>query len=272
MFRRHQRQARPSFATYFSNTTAHYQHQYWRHMDPAPFTVKPTEEERARFGGAIRFGYQEMDRLIGEALDLAGDDTTLVLCTALSQQPYLAAEQHDGSHFHRPHDMAALVARLGLQGVVQIAPVMAAQFHLYFASPDEASAAADILRAAQVGGRDAFFVRVDGTDVFTESAFYDPVEEGSTLRLGNGEEIPFTDLFYRAHIARSGGHHSEGAFWIRTQDRVGVDVAQRVPLRAVAPTLLRLLSLDPPPSMTAPALPVSAEVVKSSGLALRMAP
>jgi hypothetical protein len=265
LFRQHQRRARPTFATYFSNTTAHFQHQYWRHMDPEPFTVKPSEEERRRFGGAIRYGYQEMDRLIGEALELVGDETTLVLCTAISQQPYLAEEEHDGSHFHRPHDMAALVARMGLRDVVQIAPVMAAQFHLFFSNEAAAEAGAAVLRAARVGDREAFFVRVDGTGVFTESAFYDPVPDGAVLRLGSGEEIPFTDLFYRAHVAKSGYHHRDGAFWVRAADRVGAVVPGRVSLRSVAPTLLALMGIDPPPTMRAPVLAVDRAALTSGG-------
>ncbi len=82
-------------------------------MDPEPFELKPTGGEIERFGGAVRFGYQEMDRLVGKALDLAEDDTALVLCTAISQQPYVQKDVDGGSRFYRPHDIAAFVRQLG---------------------------------------------------------------------------------------------------------------------------------------------------------------
>jgi hypothetical protein len=257
LFADHWREARPLLATYFSNTTAHYQHVYWRHMDPEPFTIKPSPEEQARFGPAVHSGYLEMDRLVGEALDLAGDDTVLVLCTALSQQPYLLKEEEGGNRFHRPHDLGDVLARLGVAGVVQVAPVMAAQFHVYFGNEADAGAAATMLAGATVDGRPAFDVRHVGTDVFTGIAFTDDVEPDAVLRAGD-RSVPFEAHFYRAETAKSGYHHPQGAFWVRIPGRPPTVLEEPVSLRAVAPTMLALLGLPPAPTMAE--APISAVV------------
>ncbi len=66
VFRRHYKRAKPDFSTLFLNSTAHYQHLYWRNMEPEHFKVKPAADEQEVYEEAILFGYQEMDRLIGE--------------------------------------------------------------------------------------------------------------------------------------------------------------------------------------------------------------
>src|SRR5262249_24285708 len=42
VFRRYYVLHRPAFSTFFLNSTAHYQHSYWRNMDPEAFAVKPS--------------------------------------------------------------------------------------------------------------------------------------------------------------------------------------------------------------------------------------
>lgn len=76
-----------TFATFFSNTTAHYQHHYWHHLEPDLFsTPAPAETEDRTRNDAIQAGYQSMDRLLGRIFkDFSG--WSLVLATGLSQQP-----------------------------------------------------------------------------------------------------------------------------------------------------------------------------------------
>jgi hypothetical protein len=258
LFRHEVRHDRPTFATYFSNTTAHYQHLYWRYMDPAPFDLKPSAEDRATYGDAIRFGYEEMDRIVGDAMRLADEaGTTLVLCTAISQQPYVLKDDEGGSRFYRPHDIAGMIDELGLTGVEQVAPVMSAQFHLYFRDEATAAAAEAALSGAVVGDRSAFDVRRVGSDVFCGFASTDDLPADSVLEVpATGARIVVHEAFYRSDTPKSGYHHPEGAFWIRTAERRGAAVPERVPLRAVAPTLLMLLDIDPPVTMQTPAVAI----------------
>lgn len=91
------------FATFFLNSTAHFQHAYWRHMEPEPFSVKPSQKEIDQYGNAILYGYERMDELICRFLKIAGEDATLIFCTGLSQQPYLKRESTGGRHYYRIH-------------------------------------------------------------------------------------------------------------------------------------------------------------------------
>jgi hypothetical protein len=257
MFRHHLRRARPAFSTYFSNTTAHYQHVFWRHMDPDAFSVRPSDAEREHYGGAVLSGYREMDRLVGEAMAEVGRGGTLMLCTALSQQPYTLMEESGGKHIYRPHRVADLLRRLGVVGDPRVAPVMAEQFHLFFDDEAAAEAARERLAQARVGGQPAFQLRRAGDDVFFGCALVHDVPEDAVIELPGGVPLPFYEHLYRSETAKSGYHHPEGALWIRTPDRRGEIVEQRVPLRSVAPTLLRLLDLDPAPTMTAAPLPTT---------------
>ena len=267
LFRWHLRRARPALSTLFSNTTAHYQHVYWRYMDPEPFSNRPDEADRARLGGAILAGYREMDRLVGRALDLVDDETTLVLCTALSQQPYTLMEAEGGKHIYRPHRVADLLGALGVVGIMQIAPVMAEQFHVYFATEGAAATAEELLATVVADGLPAFGLRRAGTDLFVGCKLVHEVSSDAVLEVpGTGVRLAFYDHLYRSETAKSGYHHPEGAFWVRTRDRAGLAVTERVPLRSVAPTLLRLLDIEVPGSMRAPALPTSIQGVDPAHL------
>ena len=83
-------------------------------MEPEHFKVKPEPGEQEVYEEAILFGYQQMDRLIGELLDLAGDDAALVLVTALSQQPSLKYEEIGGKNLYRPNNFQMLLDEAGI--------------------------------------------------------------------------------------------------------------------------------------------------------------
>lgn len=257
VFRWHWRRARPQLATFFSNSTAHFQHMYWRQYEPEAFDIQPSAEEVAAFGDSIPEGYRCMDRLVGEAIDLADDDAFIVFCTALSQQPYLRMEEQGGKRFHRPYDLADVLARVGIGAVDQVAPVMAEQFHVYFT--DDAAAEAGERRLAQVtvDGQPALSLRRSGRDVFVGCSLFHEVPDDALLSVAEGPVAPFAELFYRSEVAKSGMHHPDGMLWIRPPGGGSHRDAGRTSLRAVAPTVLHLLGLEPVESMTSPALVVS---------------
>ena len=252
LFEHEHRRLHPRFATYFSNTTAHYQHIYWRYMEPDAFTLQPSPDEVEQLGGAVRFGYQQMDRIVDRALALAGATTTLVLCTALSQQPYLLGDEQGGNRFYRPRDIASFVTRLGIGPVDRVAPVMAAQFHLLFADEPGARAAAATLESATVAGVPAFDVRRVGSDVFTGFAVTEDLPGDAEVEVpSTGVRLPVAEWLYRAETPKSGYHHPEGAFWVRRPGGQPGD-GGTIPLRAVASTLVRLAGVEPPASMSPP--------------------
>src|SRR4029077_1394159 len=99
-----------------------------------------------------RFGYQEMDWLLGEFVALAGRDTRLIFATALSQQPYTKYEAIGGHRFYRPRDAAGLLAVLGISAQT-VLPVMTHQYLAHFADEAQAAAAKERLSGLTLDGR-----------------------------------------------------------------------------------------------------------------------
>jgi Type I phosphodiesterase / nucleotide pyrophosphatase len=251
LFRWYYKRTQPHLATFFLNSTAHLQHAYWRNMDPEPFTLKPSPAEQNEYSGAVLYGYQQMDRLIGECLRLADPTTSVILCTALSQQPCLVYEAVGGKTFYKPRDPEVLFGFAGITHPHRYAPLMSEEFHVYAESETAARDIVDRLGALRVGGRSAIRARHSGNEVFGGCVIFEPVSadvrvEGSP----SGRPAGFLELFYGVETTKSGMHHPDGLLWIRTPARQHVEAREHVPLRVVAPTILRLLDLPMPPSLS----------------------
>jgi predicted AlkP superfamily phosphohydrolase/phosphomutase len=246
---------KPNFSTFFLNSTAHMQHAYWRHMDPEPFTLKPTEEEQENYGDAVLFGYKEMDGLLGRFMKLAGNDTTLVFSTALGQQPCLSYEETGGKRFFRPRDFERFLTFAGVTMPHKCSPVMSEQFHVYLTNDADMELAERRLLGLKVDGRPLMKThREDGHAIFAGASIFDEIPAEATLTSEDGRTTKFFDLFYQSETVKSGMHHPDGALWIRTPEREHHEYEDRVSLRAVAPTLLRMFGVEPPEFMRAEAL------------------
>jgi hypothetical protein len=248
LFRWRWKRAQPSFATFFLNSTAHFQHLYWRHMEPELFQVKPKSDELSVYANAILYGYQEMDRLVGRFMELAGDDVTLVFLTALSQQPCLEYEAQGGKTIYRPKDFTAFLRAVGITAPAQVAPVMAHQFHLDFETEDAARDAETKLAALQFAGRgQAVRVERKGKSIFGGCRVFEHVKPDAIVTVvGSDRTIPFFDLFYHLDLVKSGMHHPDGMMWIRTPERRHLVNSDKVPLVAVAPTILEMFGVKKP--------------------------
>lgn len=204
---------KPAFATFFSNSTAHFQHKYWRYMEPEKFPLKPSAKEKELYGDAVLFAYKNHDALIGEALKLADENTVIMLSSALSQQPFTAKDEEGGKRFYRPHDMSLLPEIIGLTGVNQVNPVMSHQFQILCNSTEDAQNNYDVLKAIKFEDKELFSLTLEGTDVFGGCSVFREVSKGSIIQLRD-KTIPFTELFYLADSLKSGMHHPQGIFWI----------------------------------------------------------
>jgi predicted AlkP superfamily phosphohydrolase/phosphomutase len=246
LFRSVYRKLNPKLSTFFLNSTAHYQHYYWRNMEPECFAVRPTEEEQARFADAIPFGYRKMDEIVGECLRLAGPDTTIVLATALSQQPLLRYEDMGGKQIFRPHDAQKLGRFAGIEASFMFAPVMAEQFHLNFDSEAAAEEAVTKLQALRLrDGQKVMEARPGDAEIWSAAS---------------NATAPFAHLFYKIDGVKSGQHHPDGILWISRPDRKRRQVRRKVSLREMAPTLLHLCGLPPSPAHKLPAMPELAAI------------
>jgi hypothetical protein len=262
VFRWYYRKTRPHLSTFFLNSTAHFQHMYWRNMDPEPFTIKPTSEEQREYEAAVLSGYRAMDRLVGDCLRLADGATTIVFASALGQQPCLLYEDIGGKTFHRPLDPERFLAFAGITQPHRYSPVMSEEFHIYFDSETDARDAVTRLTALRVQGRPLMRARAEGVEVFGGCSVFETVDASATIDVpGTDRSTAFLDLFYNVDGTKSGMHHPEGLLWIRTPQRTHTARPDAVPLRSVAPTVLSLLDVPRPATMTAePLAEVTAHV------------
>ena len=251
LFRHYYRKHKPQFSTFFLNSTAHFQHVYWRAMEPEVFGNKPSDSERAEHQNAILFGYQNMDALLGEFLQMAGSETTLIFCTALSQQPFLKYEAVGGKHLYRIKSPHVLSEQLGLTPECTYHPVMSEQFVLRFESLATAERTCEQLNGVRLGERKAFTVSLKDLDLMVQCAANDVVAADAVLTTTAPERrVPFFDVFYKVDIVKSGFHHPDGMLWVRRPDREHVVHDDKISLRSIAPALLEMFEVTPPEFMT----------------------
>jgi hypothetical protein len=251
LFRHYYHKHRVDFAAFFLNSTAHFQHCYWRHMEPERFAVKPSQEEMDRYGRAILYGYQKMDDLIGRFLRLGGADATALFCTALSQQPYLKAESTGGRHYYRIIGPRVLRDRLGIESPFEYNPVMSDQAILRFEGEDEARRAEQHLRGYRLSERPAFHTSLEEADLMVQcncSAVVPP--DAVLVHESSPQAVPFFQVFYSMDVIKSGFHHPDGMLWVRYPDREHAVHEGKVSIRSIAPAILELFELPRPNFMT----------------------
>ena len=252
LFRRLNARHQVRFATFFSNSTAHYQHYYWRNMRPEIFAVAPPPGEHASLAGAIQYGYQSMDRQIRRAL-ADYPDATIVLCTALSQRAWIDTTKCT----FRPRTFEALLSFAQIDPrSVAVKPVMAEQFHLVFDSAESRARAEIALRDLHFADRALLSVRREGDNtLFSGCDITDARLGGGTItRRRDGATTPFAELFYMIHTMRSGYHDPRGLLWIGGGHHEVV--AETVSILDIAPTILKAFDVPKPAHMRgAPLLP-----------------
>jgi hypothetical protein len=246
------RKLRPSFATFFSNSTAHFQHYHWREMEPDLFTSRPSPDKLAAHDKTILFGYQEMDTLIGQFLDLADRDTVLVFATAISQQPCLIYEEQGGKVMYRPSEMARLLKFAGVTEPHTATPLMAEVFNIQLHDEQAARSVESKLSAIRLGDHQAILAQRKDTLLTVKCQLHERQPQGVQLKRADGTTASFHELFFELEDVKSGMHHPDGMLWIGVPGMAGRQHENKVPLAAVAPTLLQLLSLPTPAHMVRP--------------------
>lgn len=254
LFRHLFRATRPCFATFFSNSVAHLQHRYWRHFDPTPFPMQPSADERARYEAAIPYGYDAFDALLGELLDLASSEITLVYCSALSQQPCTLHDAAGGKHVYRPRRFEDLLRWAGVEAGARVAPVMAEEMNVYFDREEAAQRAAENLGRLTCYGKPLIKVTApEPRRLFVACRVHELVPEDATFEAG-GRRFRFYDHFTRLGVEKSAMHHPEGILWIRLPTRQHRVHEAPVPLTSIAPTILHLLGIERSLEMRGPIL------------------
>lgn len=249
VFRHNFKRLRPTLSTFFLNSTAHYQHYYWRDQNPELFAIKPDPQHAAEHRDAILYGYQQMDLIVREALALCDAGTSLVLCTGLSQQPMLKYEESGGKLCFRPSDIGALAALAGVESPYRHVPVMAEEFQLHFQDDAAAEGAAERLESLRLAdGTPVMRVSAAGSRLYCGCALIsDPGPEAAICAPHTNRSTPFFEQFHPLEGIKSGIHHPDGLLWIRAPQRASAQVSRKVSLEEIAPTLAFLCGVDPSP-------------------------
>ena len=227
---------RPRIGVYFSNATAHYQHKYWRHHEPEAFSLKPDAEELRSYSKAIRYGYQGLDDLLGKALHMAGADTAIVLCTALSQQPMTDYEARGGKSMFVPKDFKPLLELAGAPANARVEQIMAEEARLHYENPADAQLAHARLQAAKTSDGHTLF-KLRGFDghafIIGCAVFTNEVTPQTRILPAAGEGAAFHQHFVSMPTTTSAKHHPDGILWVALPaGKANVEV-EHIPLTQV---------------------------------------
>lgn len=247
VFRWYYNRNRPSFATFFINSTAHLQHSYWRHHDPEAFEVKPSADELAIYGDAIRFGYEAMDKLVGDFLDLAArSGARPIFMTALSQQPFLKHESKGGQMFYRLHDVERFLRQWGI-GYAEVSPTMTNQYLVRFENHEQSQSARDQLAAFALENGQRVIDVLDAADdgLYFGCGLHGRVPSDTLVTHSiSDKQVKFGDMLYMIDAMKSGCHHPQGALWIGGSN--GQKHSIPISILDIFPTILDMLKVPQP--------------------------
>lgn len=235
VFRHYWRGHQPAFATFFLNSTAHYQHGYWHCLFPESFALPVEPAQLKKFGDAILFGYQEMDRRLERFFEFEREDVMLILSTALSQHANTRADKL----YYRPKDVHRLLAALDIHPETLL-PVMSEQYSARFVDEAAVDLARKRLERLCVNGISIFdFAPAPANTLFFGCDFHQPIDADARIE---GLDARFCDIFYALPHTKSGVHHPDSVLWIKSgEHRVH---AERVSILDVVPTLLEHFGID----------------------------
>src|SRR5262249_2852096 len=114
-------------------------------------TPAPPEEKR-KYGGAVEYGYEICDELLGRFMKLMDDDTVLMLASSMGQQPYVADLYPEGKLVVRFKDIRKVLDIVGAKGGTGVVPTMVPQWNVKIPDPAERARVRGLLEAARVQG------------------------------------------------------------------------------------------------------------------------
>jgi hypothetical protein len=195
------------------------------------------------YGDAVLFGYQSMDALLRRFFALADADTTIILCSALSQQPFLKREGRGGQHFYRLRDVPHFLQMLDIAPRM-VEPVMTHQYRLRFADVAAAEKALAVLAQLKLGEDTVFGARLSDTDIHFGCQIYDRLKgDGEITGMpGRNEPLYFFDLLYAIDAVKSARHHPEGVLWLRTGEHAVH--TEPVSILDIAPTIYDFMGVS----------------------------
>jgi predicted AlkP superfamily phosphohydrolase/phosphomutase len=255
-FRKLYRQYRPQFATFHTNHVAHYQHTYWKAMEPEKFRpLETSQEEIAAYGSAIEYGYVTADQLIGRMLTLLDPETVLIVASSMGQKPF-QSKLKGGKQIAQWRSLDALLDLLGVRSTARAISTMSDEFVIYAQPDTERDRILGMLQASYIDSpeQSTFIcssiegaVRVNlhpyevGTIKATSQVHF-PSAPGAPVR-------QYDEVIYNTGHLKSGCHDERGIIaFFGAGIRPAVELPQYDNLN-IAPTVMSLLGLPIPPEM-----------------------
>jgi hypothetical protein len=252
------RRYRPDFATWHTNHAAHYMHHYWRAMDDSKFPVPAPPEEKRKYGGAVEYGYEVCDELLGRFMKLIDDDTVLVLASSMGQQPFVADLYPEGKIVVRFKDIHKVLDIIGAKGVTEVVPTMVPQWNVKIHDEAERTRVKGLLERAEMKGgvRPVAFHIAEVGDILTVTPYGMAKREGDIRYFfpdapnADPKGYSIDELFVMdAPSPKEGMHHPTGIFILWGKGiRAGVEIKNTTNLD-IAPTVLSLLGIPAPSLM-----------------------
>jgi len=242
LFKYNYRKEKPEFSTFFLNSTAHFQHHYWKDTDPKAFGLTNVSVNKEQ-SNAILDGYKNMDSILADMVNLVDDNTVIMMCTGLSQQPFKGEERN----YYHINSIAKFIDKISVKQKVQYMPVMAEQFHLECESEEEANALLEWLASFEmqsneffyVGSNKVFSLSIDSNRVNVQCRCAKFVPEGSIiLNKNNTTTIPFYDVFHKMKDTKSGVHDPLGMLWVYDKDKTPQIIDNPIELEEIKPMIL----------------------------------
>lgn len=270
---------RPAFATLHLNHVAYMQHRYWRAAEPHRFedvlspadrrffrTVEDRKAYEARLSAWIERSFAYTDQILGELLELLGDEGLLLVGTGLGQRPMDPAKD-----IHNPVvrlvNERALFDSLGLADYT-VLHQMNPDVTVNFSSPEAAAEARPLISGLYVQEDESLFdVRERGGQLFLELNAPTRSDPVGTWRIRHRDR-PDVDLPFNHHVRQhesndqSTAHHKDTGWLLAYAQghRVHTD-RKSIAVTEIAPSILALYGIAPEPWMrsdTAPAFALDA--------------
>ena len=239
----------PKFITFFSNSVAHFQHAYWRYLQPEKFSSDIGKENYELYKDSIYYGYSKLDQLLGNFTKLAEKHNyKLIVCSALSQRPYLAYENSGGRHYYRLNDEWLFLNQLGIDTKeVKIYPIMAQQYKLTVKDPSKTNQYLELLSQVKIHSEDTqvFDATSDEDGIITFGCqVFKPISDDTKISF-NENHFNFYDSFYKMQDIKSGEHDPTGLLFLPKDINYTKQPEDVVSILDITPTILDIFGITP---------------------------
>jgi hypothetical protein len=207
-----QRDSQYKFLTLFLNSVAHYQHHFWRNLEPDKFSKNVTAPDCRPGDNPLLFGYKTMDEVIGKLMkQIDLNDTLVLIVSGLSQVPDTRFEKEGGMNYYRLNDHKAFASHFGVIES-QVFPLMSRDWQIKV-DKDQSNNLRPMFESCRVNSQPLFSVNEDTPGyLFLETQVTRSVSADECVYFGDRNLGKFHDLF--TNIAIKSGHHTgRGVLW-----------------------------------------------------------